>query len=84
MDNQQLSIGLEKTQQLLKGTIVTHSQGGITVVVDAQPEIISLSFDENTSLDPETIVKVINQGIAKAKHELISKVSQEFPPRQLD
>ena len=80
MDNQQLSIGLEKTQQLLKGTIATHSQGGITVVVDARPEIISLSFDENTSLDSETIVKVINQGIAKAKHKLISKVSQEFPP----
>jgi len=52
--------------------------------IESEPEIISLSFDENTSLDPETIVKAINQGIAKAKHELISKVSQEFPPRQPD
>lgn len=78
MDNQQLSAGIEKTQRLLKSTIITHSQDGITIVLDAQPEIISLSFTENSVPKSEALVKIINQAITKAKHELISKVSQEI------
>lgn len=78
MDNQQLSAGLEKTQQLLKSTIITYSQDGITIALDAQPEIVSLSFAGNASPPTETLVKVINQAIVKVKQALIAKVSQEI------
>ena len=37
-----------------------------------------MSFAENVCPRPETLVKVINQAIARAKHELIIKVSQEI------
>lgn len=74
MDDQ-ITQGVDKTIDLFNKTVVSHTEDGFTVILDAKPEILSIAYGQENP-DLSKLSTVINNAITKVKTKLIQEINQ--------
>lgn len=65
--NQQITEGIKKTQDLFKSTIVTVAQNNISITLSAEPKVLELKVDDFPAVE---IRNCFNEAIEKSKRKV--------------